>query len=187
VRGAQGAQEEPKTGGLAPGRDCLRADARSKRGVGAGALAEAVAAAYVANMLQAKIATVVLSMAVLLAAADAASARPRSQASSSVPTCNGTPIIMQGLECRSGSARARPSERAELPRIPRGSSGYLPPVPAPRAPSLTLQRPSVTPYMPPPINSFSDRVTQCNQSFTFNAGVGNNPAGRDAYVRSCAN
>jgi hypothetical protein len=41
--------------------------------------------------------------------------------------------------------------------------------------------------MPPPINSFSDRVTQCNQSYTFNAGVGNNPVGRDAYVRSCAN
>jgi len=106
-----------------------------------------------------------------------------------VPTCNGTPIIMQGMECRSAPARGRRGAHAELPpvRIPRGSSGYIPPVPAPSPPSLTLQRPSVTPYMPPPINSFSDRVTQCNQSYTFNAGVGNNPVGRDAYVRSCAN
>jgi hypothetical protein len=42
-------------------------------------------------------------------------------------------------------------------------------------------------YQPPPINSFSDRVTQYNHSFTFNAGIGNNPVGRDAYVASCAN
>ena len=140
-------------------------------------------------MLQAKIATAILSVAVIIAAADAPVARPRSQTSSTVPTCNGTPIIMQGMECRSAPARAQPSEHAERPApwIPRGSSGYLPPVPAPSAPSLSLQRPSVTPYMPPPINSFSDRVVQCNQSYTFNAGVGNNPVGRDAYVRSCAN
>ncbi|MFL6799720.1 MAG: hypothetical protein ACJ8F3_20175 [Xanthobacteraceae bacterium] len=41
--------------------------------------------------------------------------------------------------------------------------------------------------MPPPIDSFSDRVSRCNHSFTFNAGVGNNPLDRDAYVRSCVN
>jgi hypothetical protein len=143
-------------------------------------------------MRHSKIATIVLSVIVVLGACDPVSARPkraaRSPGPASVQTCNGTPIIMQGMECRTGPARAHPSERADLPRrIPRGSSGYIPPVPSPSRPSLSLQRPSVAPYVPPPINSFSDRVTQCNQSFTFNAGVGNNPAGRDAYVRSCAN
>jgi hypothetical protein len=141
------------------------------------------------GMSHGKIATLILSVVVTLGAADTGSARPRTQRAAPVQTCGGTPIIMQGLECRTGSARADPSERADLPppRIPRGSSGYIPPVPSPSPPSLTLQRPTVTPYMPPPINSFSDRVTQCNQSYTFNAGVGNNPIGRDAYVRSCAN
>jgi hypothetical protein len=158
------------------------------------ALAEAIEAAYVLGMLHSKIVTVAVSVFFMLEAADAVSARPKSQrvarspASTTVQACNGTPIIMQGLECRTGFARAHPNERPELRRrIPRGSSGYIPPVPSPSPPSLTLQRPAVAPYVPPPINSFSDRVTQCNHSFTFNAGVGNNPVGRDAYVRSCAN
>jgi hypothetical protein len=83
--------------------------------------------------------------------------------------------------------RQRPLAYADIPRIQRGSSGYIPPVPAPSPPSLTLQRPPTGPYVPPPINSFSDRVIQCNQSFTFNGGIGNNPVGPDAYVRQCAN
>ena len=49
--------------------------------------------------------------------------------------------------------------------------------------SSTLLRPQVAPYQPPAINSFSDRVIGYNESFTFNAGVGNNPTNRDAYVR----
>jgi hypothetical protein len=145
-------------------------------------------------MLHSKIANVVLSVLFMQGAADAASARPkthraeRSPASTALQDCNGTPVIMQGLECRTGPTSGHPNERAELPRrIPRGSGGYIPPVPSPNPPSLTLQRPAVTPYVPPPINTFSDRVMQCNQSFTFNAGVGNNPVGRDAYVRQCAN
>jgi hypothetical protein len=106
----------------------------------------------------------------------------------------GTPIIMQGLE----RAKRRPVQedqdqpkRADRPiKIPRGSSAYVPPsVPSPSGgpPSPTLLRPQVAPYQPPPINSFSDRVNGCNQSFTFNGGLGNNPTNRDAYVRSCAN
>ncbi len=145
-------------------------------------------------MLHSKIASVVLSVLVMLWAADAVSARPkndraaRSPASTTVQTCDGTPIIMQGLECRTGPARDLSNEGADLPRrIPRGSSGSIPPVPSPNSPSLTLQRPAVVPYVPPPINSFSDRVMRCNQSYTFNADVGNNPVGRDAYVRQCAN
>jgi hypothetical protein len=139
---------------------------------------------------------VALSLLLVLAAESAvlaAAKRPhravRSPASDLVSTCNGTPIIMQGMECHTRPARGLPSARVDFPqRLPRGSSGYIPPVPSPSPPSVQLQRPpSVTPYAPPPINSFSDRVGQCNQSFTFNSGVGNNPVGRDAYVRSCAN
>jgi hypothetical protein len=99
---------------------------------------------------------------------------------------------MQGLECANGSVRDedRPTRRAERPRpLPRGSGGaYQPLVPSPGGlPSLTpLQRPA-GPYQPPPINSFSDRATQCFHSFPLNAGMGNNPLNRDAYVRSCVN
>ncbi len=75
---------------------------------------------------------------------------------------------MQGLEWPKRPARTedQPKERAERPRtIPRGSSTYLPPVPAPGVPSAIAPQPSVGVYKPPPINSFSDRVTQCQHSF----------------------
>jgi hypothetical protein len=45
----------------------------------------------------------------------------------------------------------------------------------------------IGPLQPPPINSVSDRVTQCLHSFPLNAGLGNNPTNRDFYVRSCVN
>ena len=58
-----------------------------------------------------------------------------------------------------------------------GNSGGLPRTPL-LGPSL-----AVGPYNPPAINSPSDRVIQSDQSFQLNSGVGNNPTGRDAYVR----
>jgi hypothetical protein len=148
-----------------------------------------------------------LAVAFCAGGAEQASARSRKQpVEPAVPSImvddSGTPIIMQGLE----RAKRRPvpenkrpvaqdedqaNKRADRPiKIPRGSSSYVPPpVPSPSGgpPSPTLLRPQVAPYQPPPINSFSDRVIGCNQSFTFNAGVGNNPTNRDAYVRQCAN
>ena len=100
---------------------------------------------------------------------------------------------MQGLECQKGSVReeGRPTQRADRPRaFPRGSgAAYQPLVPSPSGGLSTLtplQRPA-GPYQPPPINSFSDRATQCFHSFPLNAGLGNNPTNRDAYVRSCVN
>ena len=54
----------------------------------------------------------------------------------------------------------------------------------PRTPLLVPQPPAVAPYNPPSINSFSDQVIQFDQSFQTNKGLGNNPTGRDAYVRS---
>jgi len=94
---------------------------------------------------------------------------------------------MQGFECPKPPARLegqeRTTKRAERPRVgARGSSVYVAPIPAP-TPSLTLTQPSVAPYIPPPINNPSERVMQYNQSFPFNAGLGNNPTNRDAYIR----
>jgi len=103
---------------------------------------------------------------------------------------HGTPIIMQGLQWPKQPARTedQPKERAQRPpTIPRGSSTSMPPVPAPSVPSAIVSQPSVGVYKPPPINSFSDRVTQCQHSFPLNAGLGNNPTKRDFYVRYCAN
>ena len=82
---------------------------------------------------------------------------------------DGTPIIMQGYGSQSKKPRATvpeadPDLRADRPR-PRGSSTYIPPVhPSPNAgptPQQILNQPTVQPYKPPPINTFSDRVTNC--------------------------
>jgi hypothetical protein len=45
----------------------------------------------------------------------------------------------------------------------------------------------VQPYKPPPINTYSDRVTNCIHSFPLNAGIGNNPRDQQSYIRQCAN
>jgi len=94
---------------------------------------------------------------------------------------------MAGMDCPTRPVRVEgqehASKRAKRPQVTaRGSSTYVAPV-VPRTPSLTLTQPSVTPYIPPPINNPSERVMQYNQSFPFNAGLGNNPTGRDAYIR----
>ncbi|MBM3528904.1 MAG: hypothetical protein FJX62_12505 [Alphaproteobacteria bacterium] len=87
--------------------------------------------------------------------------------------------------------RSDTPRRAERPR-PRGSSTYIPPpVPSPSAanspppPSALAPGPGV--YQPPRLNTFGDRVTNCIHSAPLNAGIGNNPADRQAYVRQCAN
>jgi hypothetical protein len=128
---------------------------------------------------------------VILGAAATASARPKKQsvepATTPATMCDGTPIIMQGMECPSRPGRGAkpepPAERAERPRVvPRGSGG---PTVAPlqRPPSLTLTQPSAGPYIPPPVNNPSERINQLNQSFPLDRGLGNNPTDRDAYIR----
>ena len=108
---------------------------------------------------------------------------------------DGTPIIMQGFGSRSKRGpSAAPSEeqpklRADRPR-PRGSSS-IPPVnqslnPGP-TPQQILNQQTVQPYKPPPINTFSDRVTSCIHSYPLNAGIGNNPRDQQSYIRQCAN
>jgi hypothetical protein len=105
----------------------------------------------------------------------------------------GTPIIMQGLQ----PARRAVAERREMTkeatkeakrhvRIPHGSPGFIPPIssqgPLPRTP-LIGQAPAATPYNPPSISNPSAQISQFNQSFQFNKGLGNNPTNRDAYTR----
>jgi hypothetical protein len=126
-----------------------------------------------------------------------ASARPKkhSAARTATPTttCDGTPIIMQGMDCPRRPARReeqgqepeqeQATKRAQSPRLTaRGSSGpYIAPVQ--RTPSLTLPQPSAGVYIPPPINNPSERIKQLNQSFPLNGGLGNNPTNRDEYIR----
>lgn len=80
---------------------------------------------------------------------------------------------------------ATPKKRTEPKSRPRGSS-YLPPTGLPRTEAIVTPSPPGV-YVPPPVNSFSDRVINCNHSFPLNAGVGNNPTDRGSYVRQCAN
>jgi hypothetical protein len=147
-----------------------------------------------------KLLVLALGVVVALGAADAASARQkkhsiqRDTAPNILQDYDGTPIIMQGLE-RPKNKRApeesAPSGRVERPRkVPRGSGGYIPPpVPSPSggSPPAVLLQPPPAPYRPPPIDSFSDRVTKCIHSYPLNAGVGNNPTDQQMYIRQCAN
>src|SRR5262245_44739013 len=136
-----------------------------------------------------RILAIALAVALCACGANQALARSKKQtADPPVPSLSmddGTPIIMQGLALERAKKRpgatdeGRHTRRVSRPiSIPRGSSTFVPPpAPSPNGgpPSPALLRPQVTPYQPPAINSFSDRVIGCNQSFTFNAGVGNNP------------
>src|SRR5262249_42505671 len=118
---------------------------------------------------------VTLAVAVLVVGAAAtASARPKKHTTEHPTTastpCYGTPVIMQGMDCPQRPARVEgqePNKRAKRPQVSaRGSSTYVAPF-VPPTPSLTLTQPSVTPYIPPPINNPSERVMQYNQSFPF--------------------
>ena len=113
----------------------------------------------------------------------------RHRAQPSVPSLvvddTGTPIIMQGLQpARATKEATKESER--YVRIPHGSPGFIPPIssqaPLPRTP-LIGQAPATAPYNPPPIRNPSAEISQYNQSFQFNKGLGNNPTDRDAYIR----
>ena len=79
-----------------------------------------------------------------------------------------------------------PKKRAQPKAYPRGS-GYIPSTTLPRSEPARVAPNATGVYKPPPINSFSDRVNNCNHSFPLNAGIGNNPTDRSAYVRQCAN
>lgn len=83
--------------------------------------------------------------------------------------------------------------RTERPvRVPRGSSTYIPPpmpspysVNSPPAPALT--QPTVQPYVPPPITTFSDRVNSAIQAYPLERGIGNNPTDQQQFIRQRLN
>ena len=137
-----------------------------------------------------RIASLAVAVLVLGAATDALARTKKhrvERTTTSATMCDGTPIIMQGMDCATRPAskqnEGKIAKRAEGPRLSaRGSSGlYVPPVQRP--PSLALTQPSAGVYIPPPVNNPSARINQLNQSFPFNAGLGNNPTNRDAYIR----
>jgi hypothetical protein len=134
-------------------------------------------------------------------AAQQASAAPKKQRLDSLPApsimVDETPIIMQGLKRPQRAIQGRRDTGKEVERkkeegrqkeaerhvkFPRGSAGYVPPAPLPRTPLLG-QAPAASAYNPPPVSNPSERISQFNQSFQFNKGLGNNPTDRDAYVR----
>lgn len=160
--------------------------------------------------LSSKCLVAVLAGAVALSCADAAMARSKKHRAVrhhaapaatyhvrvpgelSVPVdSDGTPIIMQGYRHTRPAKEPEQGKRRTV-HIPRGSSTYIPPInPAPNAanspPNPVLNQPVVQPYKPPPINTFSDRVTNCIHSFPLQGGVGNNPSDQQMYIRQCAN
>jgi hypothetical protein len=126
---------------------------------------------------------VALAFAILFLGTTAtASARPKKHGaeptSTAIATCNGTPIIMQGIDCkkRPTGGEEQATKRAARPRVmSRGSGGNN--APARLSPSsLALPQQS-------PINNPSGQINQLNQSFPLNRGLGNNPTDRDAYTR----
>jgi hypothetical protein len=124
-----------------------------------------------------------------LGTAATASARPKKPSpeptSTAVTMCDGTPIIMQGIDCkkRPTGGEEQATKPAVRPRVTaRGSGGaYAPARLSP--PLLALPQQSAAPYIPPPINNPSAQINQLNHSFPLNGGLGNNPTGRDAYIR----
>ena len=145
------------------------------------------------SALLSRIVTLAVAVLVLGAAATASAAPKKSGAertTTSATMCeDGTPIIMQGMECPRRPARGeqqeqeQPTQRVERPRVsPRGSSGRYIPSPQP-TPSLTLTQPPAGPYIPPPVANPSAQIQQLNHSFPLNRGLGNNPTDRDSYIR----
>ena len=133
--------------------------------------------------------TVTLALAVLvLGAAATASARPKKQSVERAFTmCDGTPIIMQGMDCSRRPARGAQQDQAikrtERPRVTRRGSGGPYIAPLQRPPSLTLTQPPAGPYIPPPVDNPSERINQLNHSFPLDRGLGFNPTNRDEYIR----
>jgi hypothetical protein len=126
---------------------------------------------------------------VLLGTAATASARPKKHSpertSTAITMCDGTPIIMQGIDCkkRPTGGEEQATKRAVRPRVTaRGSGGPYAPARL-STPSLALPQQSAAPYIPPPINNPSGQINQLNQSFPLNRGLGNNPTDRDGYIR----
>src|SRR6516165_2481906 len=100
-------------------------------------------------------------------------------------TCNGHCDASKGTagtpssRDRAGGGNPAPSTP---PRHRAGQRGSYAPTRL-STPSLGLPQPSTGVYIPPPISNPSGQINQLNHSFPLNGGLGNNPTGRDAYIR----
>ena len=150
--------------------------------------------------------TVVLAAVLALATLDAAAARTKKHRAHTVPeaafwgglvpTENGVPVIMKGYHPPAPPNEGDTQQRADRPvKIPRGSSTYLPAIsPAPNysgypsaASGMPVQPTVVQPYQPPPLTTFSDRVTGAIQAFPLERGIGNNPNDLQSFIRQRVN
>ena len=141
-----------------------------------------------------RIVTLAVAAVLVVGTAATASARPKKhnverqatkqsveREATSTTNCYGTPIIMQGMGCPKRVARGEEQTPPTHRRV-RGSGGPYIPALQP-TPSLPTSQASTGVYIPPPVSNPSAQINQLNQSFPFNAGLGNNPTNRDAYIR----
>ncbi len=122
--------------------------------------------------------------AMAVVAASSAEARHRKAAHQTTSTTlpldsSGTPIIMKGYEADQGRVVPRVSSPVVVPPPHAG----LPDLPA----RQLLQAAPPPVYARPAQQSFTDKVTNCIHSYPLNAGIGNNPADRNAYMGQCVN
>ena len=161
---------------------------------------------------KAKILTLALAALMVLGTLDAASARKKKVRAKPQPTASenwlrhapgqllpvdrdGTPIIMQGYRSPSITRDKElnepkePMQRADRPvKIPRGSSTYIPPPsPSPYSSSSPPAAALTQPYKPPPITTFSDKVTDAIHAYPLQKGIGNNPLNQQEFIRQRAN
>src|SRR5437660_9178135 len=113
--------------------------------------------------------------------------------STGIVNCDGTPIIMVGIECkkrpvaREEQATQPAEEQATKPVVrpritSRGSGGIYAPARL-TPPSVPLAQPSTGVYIPPAVSNPSAQIHDLNQGFQFNRGLGNNPTDRDSFIR----
>src|SRR5262249_48116019 len=118
---------------------------------------------------------VILTFAVfVLGTAETAWARHKKHSaertSTAITTCDGTPIIMQGMDCkkRPTGREEQATKRAARPRVTtRGSGGiYVPARLSP--PSLALPQQSTGVYIPPPLANPRPPINHLNHPFPLN-------------------
>src|SRR2546430_7424627 len=125
---------------------------------------------------------------VLLGTAAPASARPKKPSpeptSTAITMCDGTPIIMVGIECkkRASGGPAGGEEEATKPTVRprvtrRGSGGIYAPAPL-TPPSLGLPQQSTGVYIPPPPSKPPAQNKPLHHTFPLNWGLGDNPTHR---------
>ena len=127
---------------------------------------------------------VIALVATAAVASTSADARHRRAAQHNTSTglrvdSSGTPIIMEGYQADQGRVHGRVSSPVVVP----------PAYTSPRdLPPRQLLQPAPPPVAAAPSKpSFSDKVTNCIHSYPLNAGIGNNPAERNAYIGQCVN